>query len=571
LVYVLLWLLLSSAFVSILSVHPRAASAFQQGGQFATTVIGQANFSSSLPSLSSDRLNKPFKTTFDASGDLWVADENNHRVVELKPPFTDGEAASVVIGQRDFASSDTNASQSSMFGPVGLTFDSKGDLWVADFVDSRVTEYVPPFSNGMNASLELGQPAGDLQFISRGQRPPNNGLAAPLDLKFDSAGDLWVSDRVNNRVVEYVPPFIDGGSPSIVVGQQLLNTSIASTTQNGLNGPQSIAFDSSGNLWVTDENNNRVLEFSAASLRSDGPQAVLEVGQPAGPHEFLTNSSSLTSGGFNAPVGLAFDSSGNLLVSDRANNRILGFKPPFTDGMSASFEIGEPAGPSQFATNLFSLSQDSFQNPLGISVDDHGNLWVADQGNDRVLEFAGTASATAGVDALVSNGGASADETSQVGVSLISSGIASGKEANFFSAELRSQPPETGNPALSNPQFYEAKVSGISGGTTEVCFSGPNTPRSFQGSLYEGSSWVASTVERTNETLCMSIPNSSLGSALLIALGNPTPGSQRFGPFQVSIIAAIVLLVLVGVVYLVMRRRSRYWLEARERGPNSFA
>ncbi len=554
-----LFLLLASTCVSVLSVSLHRADAFQAGGQFASTVIGQANFSSVAPSLAPDSLNKPFKTAFDASGNLWVADENNHRVVEFKPPFTDGEAATLEIGQPDFATNQTTASQSSLFGPVGLAFDKNGDLWVSDFVDSRITEYVPPFSDGMNASLELGQPAGDLQFISHGQRPPSNGLAAPLDLKFDSAGDLWVTDRVDSRIVEYVPPFIDGASPSVVIGQRFLNTSVASTTQSGLNGPEAIAFDSAGNLWVTDENNNRVLEFGVASLKSNGPNAEVEIGQPAGPGQFLANSSALTASGFNAPVGLAFDSSGDLLVSDRANNRILGFKPPFSDGMSASFEIGQPEGPSQFTTNVFSLSQDSVQNPLGVSFDHLGNLWVADQANDRVLEFAGPASVTAGADAIVSGGVAGVDETSKTGFRLESSGVTSGSLVNFFSADLSSQPPGTGNAGLSNPVLFEAKVSGISGGTTNICIRSPNLPGSSQASLYEAPSWVvAAQLNGTAGVACLNIPTSLLNSVLLIAVGGSGAKPQSLGTVQIAAIAFVICLGLVAVGYIATRRRRRW-------------
>jgi sugar lactone lactonase YvrE len=556
-----LWLLLASSFVTAVSPRLTPASGLQAGGQFASTVIGQANFTSVSDGFAPNILNHPFRTTFDSSGNLWVADENNHRVVEFKPPFTDGEAASLEIGQPNFTTSITNATQSTLSGPVSLVFDKSGDLWVSDFVDSRVTEYKPPFTSGMNASLELGQPAGDVQFVTHGARTPGAGLADPLDLAFDSAGDLWVDDRSNNRVVEYATPFVDGGSPSVVIGQESLDANLSSTTQNGLNGPESIAFDSSNNLWVVDQLNNRVLEFTASSLKGDGAQASLEIGQPAGQNEFSTSAPGTSQGSFNAPVGIAFDPSGDLLVSDRANNRILGFTPPLVDGMNASFEIGQPTGPDQFAPAPASVSQSSLSNPLGITFDARGDLWVADELNGRVLEFSGTAIATAGVDVAVSRGGASADETSTTGVRMGVKGVASGSFANFYSAALGSQPPATGSLGLSSPMsFYEAKVSGLTGGMASLCVASPKISGSTYMSLYVAATWSAAAgLNRTvGASICASMPTSSLNSVLLIAIGGGSPGSTSLSTVEIVAITSIGI-VLVGAAYLaISRRRGRH-------------
>jgi len=554
----LLWLLLASAFVAALSAPSHQANGFQSAGQFASTVIGQENFSSAAPSLASDRLNRPFRSAFDSSGDMWVADENNHRVVEFKPPFTDGEAASVEIGQPNFTVSLTQATQSSLFGPVAMTFDRSGDLWVSDFADSRVTEYAPPFADGMNASLELGQPSGDLQFVTHSARAPGNGLAAPVDLAFDSSGDLWVADRGNNRVLEYTPPFIDGGSPSIVIGQDSLNASAASTTRSGLNAPESIAFDSSGNLWVVDQQNNRILEFGVGSPKVDGPEAELEIGQPAGSNQFSTNASSISQSGLDAPVGIAFDSSGDLLVSDRANNRILGFEPPFADGMNASFEIGQPAGATQFTSNLYALSQDDLYNPLGISFDSSGNLWVADQENSRVLEFSGSATVTAGADALVSNGGASVDETPTTGIKMDLKGVSIGNLVNLYSADLPSQPPDTGNSGLeSHAAYYQAKVSGATGATAVFCVANPQVSDSTDMKYFDGAAWEeADGLNRTvGVSVCGSLPPSDLGSLLLLAVGGTLPASGSPATLELAVLVAAVAVALAGVTYVAIRRR----------------
>jgi len=187
-------------------------------------------------------------------------------------------------------------------------------------------------------------------------------------------------------------------------------SSASSTLQSGLNAPESVAFDSAGNLWVADEDNNRILEFASASLAQDNPSAILEIGQPAGPGQFNSSEGALTQTGLHAPVGLAFDAAGDLWASDRINNRVLEFKPPFADGMNASVEIGQLAGSTEFTSNSAETSQDGLSNPLGIAFDQAGNLWVADQVNSRIVEFEGSAPAATGVEASQSNGSSSSSE-----------------------------------------------------------------------------------------------------------------------------------------------------------------
>jgi len=552
-----LWLLLTSAFVTVVSSRATPASGFQTAGQFASTVIGEANYTSASEGIAQESLNHPFRTAFDSSGDLWVADENNHRVDEFKPPFTDGEAASLEIGQPNFAASTTNTTQSSLSGPISVAFDKSGDLWVSDFVDNRVTEYKPPFANGMNASLELGQPAGDVQFVTRVAGASRGGLAAPVDLAFDSAGDLWVDDRSNNRVVEYTPPFVDGESLTNVVGQQSTSANAASTTRNGLNGPESIAFDASGNLWVVDQLNNRVLEFMASSLETNGSQASIEIGQPAGQSQFVTSEAGMSQGGLNAPVGIAFDPEGDLLISDRANNRILGFEAPFVDGMNASFEIGHPSGPDQFTAALASVSQSSLHNPLGLTFDAMGNLWVADQLNARVLEFAATATATAGEAAVASNGDAAVNETS-TGIAVTIRGLASGSLVNIYSADLDAQPLNTGSLGLtSKTAFYEVKVSGTDGGNATVCVSNPDVSDSTDMMVFGGSEWNETNgVDRTTgASICGSLPPSEMGDLVLLAIGSPRPTSGALPTLELEVLVAIAAVVFTTAIYVAMKRR----------------
>jgi hypothetical protein len=188
----------------------------------------------------------PQAITFDASGDLWVADTNNNRVLEFKPPFATGMAASLELGQPAGGTAFTtfavnnggiagNPIASSLYGPVTPLFDARGNLWLADSGNARVLEYVPPFSNGMNATLELSDPPGAAAFTTRNAVLSQSGMDYPFGLSFDTEGDIIVSDFSYDRVMIFNPPFSNGMNATLVLGQANFTTSTPNTGGIGAN------------------------------------------------------------------------------------------------------------------------------------------------------------------------------------------------------------------------------------------------------------------------------------------------------------------------------------------------
>lgn len=302
-------------------------------GESASIVIGQPDFNSTAPATTANGFNYPSNAIRDVAGNLWVSDWGNNRILEFKPPFTNGMAASLVLGQPTFATSDMGISNSSLALPRGMAFDRDGNLWVADAYNNRVLEFQPPFTDGMSASLVLGKTPN---FGTGACGGPTRGLCEPLSLAFDGAGNLWVSDNINNRVVQFTPPFTESETPSLVIGQADLTTSTLGGGNTGLDYPWGIAFDAAGNLWVVDALNWRVLEFRAPF--TNGEAASLALGYP----DFTINPNPDLQSALNNPRELAFDTSGTLYVADSGNNRVMVFTAPFTMGMKASKVVGQP-------------------------------------------------------------------------------------------------------------------------------------------------------------------------------------------------------------------------------------
>ena len=289
--------------------------------------------------------------------------------------------------------------------PQGLALDTSTNppgLYVVDTGNNRVLGFrsAVAFANGQKASVVLGQP----DFVTTTPQGPGRarsaGFASPTGIAVDASGNVYVVDSGNNRILRFPKPFAQSSDqvPDFVIGQQSFTTSGAN--QGGISA-QTLAlasssstlisyltFDTAGNLWVADPGNNRVLRFSASVLGSQavpGPAADLVLGQ----QDFVSSSftgTTTTLSGVLSPTGIAFDSGGRLFVSESASNqrsRILVWTPPFRTG--------------QLATRLLGVDLDTVQPPAVSELQLNGGtsalfpvgsqMGIADTLNSRLLLY----------------------------------------------------------------------------------------------------------------------------------------------------------------------------------------
>ncbi len=385
-------------------------------GSVADVIIGQIDRFGNQSSTSNGRstgLNSPSGMAVDSSGNLYVADTANNRVLRYANPLAQGgtPTPNMVIGQSSFAGHSANAgglgasSLSLTNGSTfrsGLAIDSAGNLWVADTGNNRILRFpasaLKNGTNNPNADLVLGQP----DFVSRTALTVRNSkstLITPQGLAFDSAGRLLVADG-GSRILVYPAGVNSNGLATRLLGIDVTQNS-TNTTQTALLNPLGVAANSSG-IIVADTANNRLLGYTTAdnfapeSTTQFSPAANSLAGQSSyAIGKQNQGSADASASSFNAPVDIALSST-ECYVVDAQNHRVLVF-PLVPGGLApaATRVIGQLDFP-YFAPNLvegreFSLAASNTSSVTGSAILDQSvtppHLYVADTQNNRILGF----------------------------------------------------------------------------------------------------------------------------------------------------------------------------------------
>lgn len=291
-----------------------------------------------------------------------------------------GQVAGVFIGQADGTAQLTTVNSSTTAYAFQSAVSSTGKLAISDETNNRVLIWnTVPTTSGVAADVVLGQ----ANFTSSGAATTAAGLSAPRGLYWHGT-NLWVADKGNNRVLRYTNPTTSGQSASLVLGQADFTSSGAATTSTGMSDPTGVLIYA-GKLLVADTTNNRVLVWSAVPS-SNGAAASYALGQASGGANLTTATAATTAAGMSAPYSMAVTSTGNLLVVDKTNNRVLHFVGvPTTGGASASFALGQATGGTNLTTSAAATTAGGMDSPYAVAVSAAGQIAVADGSNNRVL------------------------------------------------------------------------------------------------------------------------------------------------------------------------------------------
>ena len=264
--------------------------------------------------------------------------------------------------------------------PSGIARDASGNVYVSDSGNGRILKIsaagvISTFAGntGLNCSGTLGD----------GGQAINAGFCWNSWMTFDASGNLYVSDEINNRVRKISTT----GVITTVAGSGPVNGGWTEPSYSGdggpataarLNGPQGLAFDAAGNLYVADLGNHRI--------RMVTPGGIISTIAGSGPTGFSGGGGYAGDGGnalsarLNRPQGLAMDAVGNLYIADNYNRRVR--KIDTTGKISTIAGNGTNGYPVEGA-----VATSTPVPPWSVSVDSVGNLYVdADTDTPRLVK-----------------------------------------------------------------------------------------------------------------------------------------------------------------------------------------
>ena len=338
----------------ILTVTPTRTAATTAG-------TGTVGYSGNGSAAASATLANPSAVAYDAAGDLFLADANNHVVLEV----TAAGVISTVAGTgiEGYSGDGGTATSAQLDTPTGVAVDASGNVYIADSHNHRIRKV-----SGGNISTITG--TGVAGFSGDGGTATAAQLSLPSAVAVDSSGNVYIADTNNHRIRK-----ISGGTILTIAGdgEELFAGDGGTATAATLDSPTGVAVDSSGNVYIADRLNQRIREVSGGNISS-----IAGSGSARFSGSFGGDGANATAASLARPSGVSVDSSGNVYIADTENQRI---RQVSSTGTIATV-IG--SGSQGFSGDGGAATAAILNSPRSATPDARGNLSVADRLNQRI-------------------------------------------------------------------------------------------------------------------------------------------------------------------------------------------
>ena len=306
----------------------------------------------------------PFGVAVDSSGVIYVAELGSNRIRKID---TAGKITTAIgDGTQGFAGDGGAPNKVEMSLPTSVQVDSSGNLYFTDSLNNRIRKL-----SGGNVTTIAGN--GLLSRSGDGGAATSAQLNSPLGVAVDAAGNLYVADTLNNLVRRVdtkgvITTFAGNGTAGFGG-----DGGAAASAQ--LNGPQGLAVDAAGNLYIADTQNARVRKVSGGTISTVAGSSSSGFGGDGG---------AAASAQLNAPFGVALDAAGNLYIAEFGNNRIRKV------GTNGNISTIAGTGVSGYSGDGGAATSAQLNGPQSVVVDGSGNVYIADTGNNRVRKVGST-------------------------------------------------------------------------------------------------------------------------------------------------------------------------------------
>ena len=321
----------------------------------------------------------PSQVSKDAAGNLYFSDSNVVYKVNSAGVLT------LVAGNGidGFGGDGGQATSAELDGPTGLAIDGSGNIFIADTFNDRIREVV-----AATGIIKTVAGNGTASFGGDGGPAISAELDGPQGIVIDGSGNIFITD--GNRIREIVAAT---GDIQTIAGNGTggFGDDGGSAIAAELNGPVALALDHSGNLFIADDENQRIREISSATGK-------IQTVAGNGTFAFSGDGGPATSASLAQPVAVSVDTLGNIFIADLSNNRIReviaatgNINTIAGSGPTISTDTCDPgtaaSGPC-FSGDGGPATSAQLYLPGGVLVDGSGNVFIADSGNNRIREVA---------------------------------------------------------------------------------------------------------------------------------------------------------------------------------------
>ncbi len=340
-------------------------------GGTVTTLAGSTNFGSANGVGTNASFYGPEALAVDNAGNVYVADTGNNMIRKIS-----GGTVTTFAGSTNFGSADGTGINAQFWGPAAIATDSVSNIYVADYFNGTIRKIT---TSGVVTTM-----AGSASDAAGNGPDLNARFNLPESVAADSSGNVYVADTANDTIRKITP----AGMVSTLAGSPGKSGSTDGTGNNALfSGPQAVAVDASGNVYVADTANNTIRKITSGTVTT-------LAGTPGTSGNVDGAASSAL---FYGPQGIAVDNSNNVYVADTLNytiRKISGGTVSTLAGLSGTYGSADGA-------NSIAL----FNSPKGLAVDGSGNVYVSDCLNHTIREITpgGVVSTLAGLAGLWGN------------------------------------------------------------------------------------------------------------------------------------------------------------------------